>query len=264
MIREADDVYEEFFELAQKGFREIFDDSGTFPVGKWLKRFCERMKEPLDMNGKTVRLSDIIAWGCNMRFGALQPEDFKMMSDAGCRFILWGFESTNQKTIDKIKKGYDIKRPAQDLIASRRAGIWNHLTVMMGYWWEDLEDEKRTYDMVRWLLLNDWASSCQATVFMPYPGTESFRQAKEEGVLLEEDWRKWDMTSQITKLNYPFKEVLKLQRKYYNISYHPKFLWNKISKIRSWADVKFYFRLTRKVVNRFGHVHDVAKVSIDG
>ena len=253
--REPEDVYEEFLHCAEMGFKEIFDDSGTFPVGKWLKKFCAKMKEPLDVNGRIAPLSDILAWGCNMRFGCLQPEDFKMMADAGCRFILWGFESANQKTLDKIKKGYKVEEVSKDLIHSRMAGIWNHLTVMMGYWWEDLEDEKRTYEMVKWLLLNDWAASVQSTVFMPYPGTESYKQAQEEGVLLETDWRKWDMTNQITKLKYPFEEVLNLQRKYYKISYHPKFIWNKLSKIKTWDDVKFYWRIAKKVINRFEGVH---------
>lgn len=257
--REPEDVYQEFLVCAEAGFREIFDDSGTFPVGKWLKRFCELMQEPLDVNGQILPLSKVLAWGCNMRFGALQAEDFKMMADAGCRFILWGFESANQKTIDKIKKGYKVERVSKDLIHSRMAGIWNHLTVMMGYWWESLEEEKRTYEMVRWLLLNDWAASVQGTIFMPYPGTESYKQAVDEGVLLEKDWRKWDMTNQITSLHYPFSEALKLQRKYYEISYHPRFIFNKLSKIRTIDDLKFYWRLSKKVINRFGGLHETAK-----
>ncbi len=97
-----------------------------------------------------------------MRFKALQSEDFKMMADAGCRFILWGFESANQKTLDMLNKGYDIHCVPKNLIAARKAGIWNHLTVMTGFPWEELEDEKRTFNMVKWLMLNDWAASMQS------------------------------------------------------------------------------------------------------
>jgi hypothetical protein len=109
--------------------------------------------------------------------------------------------------------------------------------------------------MVKWLLLNGFASSMQSTIFMPYPGTASFKQAKEEGVLLTEDWDKWDMTQPVVKLKYDFKEVLKLQREYYNIAYHPKFIWQKVKRIRTADDIKQYWTLSKKVINRFVGVH---------
>lgn len=252
--RTVEDFLEEVEGLINFGFKEFFDDSGTFPAGKWLREFCQQMIE----RGYNKH----IVWGCNMRFGALQPDDFKLMAQAGCRFILWGFESANQSTLDKLSKGYKTEDMRKDLIHSRMNGIWNHLTVMMGYWWETLEEEKRTFEMVKWLLVNDWAASMQATIFMPYPGTRSFEQAKEEGVLISEDWNDWDMTAGVTRLKYPFSEALKLQKKYYDISYNPKFIWNKLSKIRTREDVKFYYRLGKKVVNRFSNLFDKEGVTL--
>lgn len=254
-IRPVEDFLAEVKGLIEFGFKEFFDDSGTFPVGKWLHDFCNQMIER--------GYNKYIVWGCNMRFKALQPEDFQLMAKAGCRFILWGYESGNQKTLDALSKGYELKDMNRSLIAARMAGIWNHLTVMMGYPWETLEDERRTFRMVKWLLLNDWAASMQATVFMPYPGTAAFKQCKEQGLILTEDWDKWDMTNQVIKLKYPFQEVLKLQKDYYRISYHPRFLFNKLTKIRSMDDLKFYFRLSKKVIDRFGGVHNSQGVSLD-
>ena len=246
-IRPVEDFLKEVEELINFGFKEFFDDSGTFPVGKWLDEFCAKMVER--------GYNKYIKWGCNMRFKALKPEDFKMMAQAGNRFILWGFESANQKTLDILSKGYDVKDVSPNLIAARLNGIWNHLTVMTGYPWETLEDEKRTYDMVKWLLLNDWAASMQSTIFMPYPGTTAFKQLKEQGIILTEDWSKWDMTNEVVKLQYPFDEALKLQKAYYDISYHPKFVFNKLARVRSMEEVKQYGRLAKKVVNRFVGVH---------
>ena len=254
-VRDVGEFLLEIEELINKGFREFFDDSGTFPVGKWLHEFCTEMIE----RGYNKH----IQWGCNMRFGVLNKEDFELMSKAGCRFILWGFESANQKTLDELSKGYKIECVQQDLILSRTNGIWNHLTVMMGYPWETIEEERRTFKMVKWLMLNDWAASCQSTIFMPYPGTESFRRCKEQGQILTEDWSKWDIANQVVKLKYDFKEALKLQRDYYNISYHWKFIFNKLKMVKSLDDLKYYFRLGRKVVDRFGNIHDGGKVGID-
>jgi|SRR3990167_2807320 len=254
-IRPVEDFLQEVEGLINFGFREFFDDSGTFPVGKWLHEFCQEM---IDRG-----YNKYIHWGCNMRFKALQPEDFKLMAEAGCRFILWGFESANQTTLDKLSKGYDVKSVSPNLIAARMNGIWNHLTVMLAYPWETLEEEKRTYEMVKWLLLNDWASSMQATIFTPYPGTTAYKQCLADGQLLEPNWSNWDMTHQLVKLKYPFKEALKLQKAYYDISYNPRFIWNKISKIRSIEDIKFYSRLGKKVINRFGNLFDSEGVSIE-
>lgn len=255
-IRPIEDCLDEVEALINKGFKEFFDDSGTFPVGKWLKAFCDGMIER--------GYNKYIVWGCNMRFGALSEEEFKLMAKAGCRFILWGFESANQSTLDRLHKGTDIKQIPKDLMLSWKHGIWNHLTVMFGYPWETLEEEKRTYTMTRWLLLNDWASSAQATICMPYPGTALYKEMDEAGLLLTKDWNEWDMTRPVMKLQYDFNEILKFQKGVYDISYHPRFIWNKLKRIRSIDDFKFYFRLSKKVFDRFGNIVDSGKVAIDG
>lgn len=254
--RTVEDFLSEVESLINFGFKEFFDDSGTFPAGKWLREFCQEM---IDRG-----YNQHIVWGCNMRFGALQPEDFALMAKAGCRFILWGFESTNQKTLDLLHKGYKVEEMKRDLIFARMCGIWNHLTCMQGYPWETLEEEKRTVKMVKWLLINDWASSAQSTICMPYPGTRLFTQAKEEGWLLNENWEQWDMSKPVMKLRYDYREALKSQKAIYDTSYHPKFIWNKLSKIRTQEDLKFYWRLSKKVINRFSTIFDRQGVSING
>ncbi len=253
--RTVEDFLQEVEGLINFGFKEFFDDSGTFPVGKWLREFCNEM---IDRG-----YNKYIVWGCNMRFGSLQPEDFALMSKAGCRFILWGFESANQKTLDMLHKGYKTDDMKRDLILSRTAGIWNHLTTMQAYPWETLEEEKRTVKMVKWLLINDWASSAQSTIAMPYPGTRLFQQAKEEGWLINENWEDWDMSKPVMKLKYDYREALKSQRDIYNVSYNPRFIWNKISKIRNIEDFKFYLRLSKKVFRRFSTIFDRQGVALD-
>ena len=43
-IRSVDHVMEEIDDLISQGYKEVFDDSGTFPVGKWLEEFCQKMQ----------------------------------------------------------------------------------------------------------------------------------------------------------------------------------------------------------------------------
>src|SRR4030043_1926176 len=105
--------------LVQLGFKEIFDDSGTFPTGEWLEKFCAGMIQN--------EYSKYSVFDCNMRFGALRPEDFGLLAKSGFRMLLWGMESVNQKTLDRINKGYTIDKIKQDLVFAKKAGLENHI-----------------------------------------------------------------------------------------------------------------------------------------
>jgi len=253
--RPVDDVLDEIEKLIVMGFKEIFDDSGTFPNGEWLKLFCEGMIER--------GYNNYISFSCNMRFGCLGAEDFKLMSKAGFRMILWGLESVNQDTLDRLNKGYCIKSINEDLILAKGAGLQSHLTCMFGYPWESYEEAKRTYDMVRWLLLKDWAFSAQATICIPYPNTELWRYCKEHNLLRSENWDDYDMTKPIMNIQYPDEELFKFQKGIYNIAYHPKFLWNKLKSIRDLNDFYYYLRIGRKIYDRFGNWYEIEKVRAD-
>lgn len=252
-VRPVDDVLAEVEMLIEMGFKEIFDDSGTFPIGDWLRAFCREM---IDRG-----YNKYIALDCNMRFGALAPEDFKLMAKAGFRMVLWGLESVHQVTLDLLNKGYKTPSINQDLILAKAAGLQSHLTVMFGFPWETYEAAKKTYDMVRWLLLHDWAWSAQATICIPYPGTALFKYCKENNLLITEDWSEYDMTRAVMKVPYPEKELFKFQRGIYNTAYHPRFLWNKLRAVRSIDDFRYYFRIGRKIYDRFGNWYEIGKVA---
>lgn len=253
--RDVEDVLTEVEHLINMGFKEIFDDSGTFPVGEWLKNFCTEMYKR--------GYHKYISFGCNMRFGSLDMEDYKLMAKAGFRMVLWGLESVNQNTLEMLNKCYNTENIKNDLILAKGAGLQSHLTCMFGYPWESYEDAKRTYDMVRWLLINDWAFSAQATICIPYPGTPLFNSCKENGLLKTEDWNRYDMTESIMKIPYSDKKLFDLQKGIYNTSYHPKFIWNKLKQIKSMDDLRYYFRLGKKIYNRFGQFYEISKVSLD-
>ena len=75
--------------------REIFDDTGCFPAGDWLREFCEGMVE----RGYHKR----VVMGCNMIPGVLTQKLYDLMGRAGFRFVLFGLESADQSTLDRIR-----------------------------------------------------------------------------------------------------------------------------------------------------------------
>jgi len=142
--------------LIAQGYKEVFDDSGTFPVGEWLTEFCMHMIIN-DRRGK-IRL------GCNMKPVNI---DYQMMADAGFRFILVGVESANQNTLDRIQKGQKADKTIEILKKMNDAGLYVHLTSMFGYEWETEEDAQRTLDLIHYLLRKGYIKTAQASVFSP-------------------------------------------------------------------------------------------------
>lgn len=153
-VRAVGHVMEEIDDLISQGYREVFDDSGTFPVGHWLNYFCSEMQS----RKKKITI------GCNMKPVKL---DYKMMANAGFRFILVGIESANQETVDKIHKGQRSEDIIPIMKSMANAGLEVHLTSMFGYEWETHEDAMRTVKLVHYLLKNGYVKTAQASVYSP-------------------------------------------------------------------------------------------------
>jgi len=217
--------------LVSLGVKEIFDDSGTLPIGPWLNNLCkELIKRGLN---KKVILS------CNMRFAALNQEQYNLMARAGFRFILYGLESNNQKTLDKIDKNTKIADARKTLIMAKKAGLEPHVTIMIGYPWESLKEARSTLNAARQLFKDNLADSMQATIVIPYPGTPLFADCKKNNLLLTEDWDDYDMRQPIMKSSISTDDQLKLVRELFYGVLTPQFIWHKIISIKNFSDIKF-------------------------
>lgn len=247
--RNPENVVDEVEYLYKKyNIKEIMDDTGCFPIKKWLKDFCDMMIDR--------KLNKKVNMDCNMRFGAVNEDEYRHMKKAGFRFLLFGLESANQHTLDILKKGNKVKEILSSCKAASDAGLAPHITVMLGYPWETEEDIERTYELSKSLLLNGYAKTMQATIVIPYPGTELFKQCKENGWLTTENWEDYDMRKAIMKTNVGEEKIKKWIQKLYNLSFTPRFLTHKILSIRDLDDIKYYLRAFKKVV--CGHLKDFA------
>lgn len=233
------------------GVKEVFDDTGCFPAGGWLKKFCQGL---IDRG-----LNKKIAMSFNMRFGALTQEHYDLMAQANCRFILYGVESANQETIQKLDKNIDISKIEGELKMVRQANkkykgqISPHVTTMIGYPWESYEEAKKTIEFTKDLFKKGLIETLQATVVMPYPGTPLFKQADADDNLLTKDWDRYDMREAILKTQYSREKALELTQGIYKSFLTPRFVLRKVASIRSWKDVKFLWMAGWRVV---GHLLD--------
>jgi len=216
--------------------KEIMDDSGTFPVGDWLREFCrELIKRGYN---KKVRMN------CNMRFNAgLDRKDYELMGKAGFRFILYGLESASQETLDKINKNLKVEQIEPVLRWAKKAGLMPHLTVMVGYPWEDEDSVKKTILFAQGLFKKGLADSLQATVVIPYPGTPLFDYCQKNKLLKTLDWNCYDMREPIMKSPVSDEKLMAAVRGIYSSSiWTPRFILNTLAQLKSidgWKYVSF-------------------------
>lgn len=245
-MRSVENVLDEIGNLIDKyEIKEIMDDSGSFPTGKWLQEFCDGMIER--------RYNRKVVLDGNMRFGALSLEEYKLMKEAGFRLLLFGLESGNQDTLDRIDKGLTLEEIEESCKLASKAGFDPHITVMFGYPWETRDDIKRTVDFASHLMRKGYASTLQATIVIPYPGTPLFEECKQKEWLKTLDWERYDMREPVMKTPVGDKKLKEAVQSLYKVAFHPEFIARKIINVRSLEDVRFLGRAALKVG---GHILD--------
>ena len=213
--------------------REIMDDSGTFPVGDWLREFCEEIIKRGYQ--KKIRIN------CNMRFNSgLTEKDYQLMGKAGFRFILYGLESANQDTLDRLNKNSKVEQIEPALRMAKKAGLWPHVTVMVGYPWEGEREIGKTIGLVKDLFKKGLVNTMQATIVIPYPGTPLFRECEKKSWLKTLDWNRYDMREPIMKAGVPDERLLAAVRELYSHSiWNKTFILNTIKQLKNWDGTKY-------------------------
>lgn len=243
-------LLDEIDNLIKLGVREVFDDTGTFPVGKWLEEFCQGMIK----RGFHKK----IKFGCNMRANAiLDQKTYNLMGKAGFRFILYGLESENQKTLDHLNKGEKSGDIITGVRMAKKGGLEPHVTCMVGYPWESKEEAKKTVELTKMLFDKGYIDTLQATMVTPYPGTALFAEADKNGWLKTKDWDRYDMREPILKSPIPDSEIMKLTQNIYTSFLTPRYLLRKLTSIRNWDDASYYFLRGSKYI--LGHLKDFAR-----
>lgn len=193
-VRPIWDVHQELQSIQRLGFKEVFDDSGSFPMGDWLDKFLLLPNPGLVM-------------GCNCR---MAPYPWQRMKDWGFRMVLFGLESANQKTLDRINKGVKVE-DIKHIENAGAAGLDCHIAVMFGYPWETRSDSERTLQLVHKFLASGVARTAQASLYSPPNGENN-------------------------------KEFAKYVRRIYGVARNPEFWINRFKGLKTWDDWSYFFR----------------------
>lgn len=151
--------------------KEIVIEDDTFTIDK--KRvltICELMVKN--------NLHKRFKWLCNARAN-LDIETMKAMKKAGCRLIIPGVESFNQEILNNIKKGTTTKQIETYMSNAKKAHLLVHACYMVGNKGETKETMNKTLEAA--LKFN--TDTAQFFPLIPYPGTEAYNWAKENGYI---------------------------------------------------------------------------------
>jgi len=139
-----------------------------------------------------------ITWSCNAKAN-VPYETLKIMKDNGLRLLLVGYESGNQQILVNIKKGIRTDIARQFTRDCHSLGILIHGTFIVGLPGEtkDTIEESIKYAQE----LNP--QTIQVSLPAAYPGTFLYKQAIENGWLIDDSSLVGDDGVQHSVLNYP-------------------------------------------------------------
>ncbi|NCS71525.1 MAG: radical SAM protein, partial [Candidatus Aenigmarchaeota archaeon] len=155
-----------------------------------------------------------ITWSANVR-ADLSYDLMKKMKEAGCRMIIVGYESGNQKILNNIKKGITTKMAKKFTKDAKRAGLKIFGCFMIGLPGDTKKTVEETFEYAK-ELNPDMAFFQQA---VPFPGTELYAWVKENNYLVAKNWDDWlDENGQLNCIiSYPWltnKEIRQLRDRF--------------------------------------------------
>ena len=162
-----------------------------------------------------------------MRFDGCSFDDYKLMKEAGFRFILFGLESASNYTLERINKKIKTNQIIESCKNAKKAGLSPHITIMFGYPWEKKEDILNTLKLGSYLLRKNYAKTMQATIVIPYPGTQLFNECSKNDLLTTTDWEQFDMKESVMKSEVDEDFIKSAVKDMYRNVFNPEFILRK-------------------------------------
>jgi radical SAM superfamily enzyme YgiQ (UPF0313 family) len=185
-----------------------------------------------------------------MRFGALNQDQYNLMKQAGFRFILYGLESANQSTLERINKNNLVKNVLTTLKMVQIAKLEPHITIMIGYPWETKKDTLKTINFAKEIFKQGLTNSMQATIVIPYPGTPLFAECQKSNLLETFNWDDYDMQHKIMSSSLSEVELKKLTQNLFKGIITPKFIFKQLISVRSVEDIQHLGNYSIKFIQK--------------
>ena len=163
--------------LGVNGF--YFTDSTIGNNRKVLREMCEIILR----RGLEKRF----LWLANIRPNQVNEEQLQLMWRAGCRYLLYGFESNSQRVLDLMNKKCSVE--SNENCASLHAKLMfpYNASMLFGYPGETEEDLLETIDFIK----RHEPPSVGINWYVPLPGSPDYDQLRATGVINTDDPQEW-------------------------------------------------------------------------
>jgi radical SAM superfamily enzyme YgiQ (UPF0313 family) len=151
--------------------QEFFFDDDTFTANLPRAREIARKLAPLGLT-----------WSCNSRAN-IDQDTIRALRDSGLRLLLVGYETGNADILRRIKKGVTLDEMRRFTHACHNAGVIIHGTFILGLPVETPETIEETLRFAQQLDV----FSIQVSLAAPYPGTELYEMARQNGWFAKSD-----------------------------------------------------------------------------
>lgn len=218
--RSVDNIFAEIEECYYKyNIKSFFFKADTFTIeSEWAEALCDKIINS-DLNGK-------ISFTVNSRVKPLNYSLLEKLKQAGCFTVAVGFESGNNNTLQKIKKGTTREDNIKAAKMLKRANLPIFGFFMIGFPWETEQDIIDTLNFTREID----PDFIEVHIAMPYFGTELYEHCKKYNTVNGDAWGN-DYFSPNTKgtASVSIERIQKLRKKYLLKFYlRPNYLLKKL------------------------------------
>ena len=174
-----------------------------------------------------------ITWTCSngIRVESANTDLFKMMKQAGCYRVSFGFESGNDEVLKSFGKGgrASVQEGRKAVREAQQAGIEVNGFFLLGLTGDTEETMNDTIEFARSLAPMDLLKFGKAVAF---PGTDMFNNYAEKGLVKSYDWDNYFVyTNQdmFTHESLSYDTIQEFMKKAYRraITLNPRFAWQR-------------------------------------
>jgi anaerobic magnesium-protoporphyrin IX monomethyl ester cyclase len=174
-------VYREF------GSRFLWLTDDNLGLGKWMDQFCDELLER--------GFSDDLLWFMQVRADDIitHKDLLPKMRKSGLHWAMAGVETHKPSTLAKYRKTLDPSMAKQAMTLLKESGIMAQTTAIIG----DRTDSHESIAAFRRWIDDVDPDLAIFMVLTPFPGTELYTRAKENGWIEDENWSHYDMVHAI-------------------------------------------------------------------
>jgi len=156
-----------------------FTDSTIGNNRRLIREFSELMIK--------TKLAEKVEWHANIRPNQVNEEILKLMWRAGCRYLLYGFESGSQHVLDLMAKDVPVEANYKAAELHNKLKFPYSASMLLGYPGEREEDILQTLEFLRKVkpprIGINW--------YVPLPGSPDYDKLKAQGIINTDDPWEW-------------------------------------------------------------------------